>query len=98
MEGAQEYVERDPGKRNPARPVVAAQHEDAGDDRNEPDEFDPENVALKRVARLEFLPVISKADCPHHYVHGSDDGHRERTFVHSDDGSDFTHCRKPAAV
>ena len=40
MKGADDDVKRDPGDEEPAGPVAAVEHEDAGDDLQQPREMD----------------------------------------------------------
>ena len=86
MEGAQDHVVSDPGERKPARPVVAAEQIHSTDNRYETEEFDPYDVLLKQMLRNELDEVISEANRAHHYVHATDDGHGEGTFVHVGNG------------
>jgi len=91
VEGAQDHVVSDPDERKPARPIVAAEHIRSEHNRHEAEEFDPYEMVLKRMLRLELGEVISEANRTYHYVHAGDDGHGEGTLVHMDKRfSDFT--------
>ena len=81
MEHAQDHVKRDPGERQPARPIVAAEHESSTENRQEPDELDPDAVELKRISDVEIGDVVDKADCAYGYIHASEDGHGERALI-----------------
>jgi hypothetical protein len=54
-------MEGDPGQREPARPVVTAEHEHAADNRNGPHERNPNEFERKGVRRLEVGCVEGEA-------------------------------------
>jgi len=85
-------MESNPGESKPASPVVAAEHIYSTNDRDESDEFDPYDVVLKRMLRLEVFEVVGQADYTHRYVYEGDNGHGERAFVHVDKGSPISQC------
>ena len=59
VKGAQNHVEYDPGKRKPASPVVASEHECSTDNRQQLREFGPDNVLLQR---QQFTEVVGEAE------------------------------------
>src|SRR5437879_12978928 len=65
-----------------AHPVGTSEQEHATHDSDEPDKFDPYEVVLNRMSRLEVGEVISEADRTCHDVHTTDDCHGQGTFVH----------------
>ena len=82
VEDAQDYVVSDPDERQPARPIAAAEHVHATHNGDETEKFDPHDIVLKRMLRLEPGEVVSKADHTGYYVHASDDGHGEGALIH----------------
>ena len=87
VEGAQDDVIADPSECKPARPVTAAEHKRSTQNGYEAEEFDPNEVVLKRLLGVPLAEMICEANSAHHNVHASDDGHRERAWVHMDSGS-----------
>lgn len=81
VKSANDNVEPYPRECQPPRPVVTAEDEDAGQHRQEPDEFEPKD-ARKRAGGSEFGQVESEPDGAGKDVHPSDDGDRERTAAH----------------
>jgi hypothetical protein len=61
MKRAQHNVICDPGNCEPPRPVVTAQEEDATHNRQEPNQFDQEDVLFKRLSE-KVIEVVGKAD------------------------------------
>src|ERR1035438_2658732 len=85
-------MESNPGESKPASPVVAAEQIYSTNARDESDEFDPYDVVLKRMLRLEVFEVVGKADYTYSYVDEGDNGHGKRAFVHVDKGSPISQC------
>jgi len=61
MEKAENEVIRDPGHRNPPRPVAAPKHEDATNDRRDPKKQNEDHFVLKCLLRLEIAEMVNKA-------------------------------------
>jgi hypothetical protein len=83
VEAAQDDMECDPSKREPARPVAAAEHIHPTDNRYQIDERNPNDVVLKRMLRLELDEVKSEPYRTCGHIQATDHDHRERAFVHS---------------
>ena len=78
VKGAEDYMKCDPSNRDPAGPVVAAEHECAADNRHELGEFDPDTVGGRRRGLVE---VVNKTDHADTDIHAREDQNRQRTLV-----------------
>jgi len=82
VQGADGHVAGNPCHCQPARPVIAAQHERSTHHRCEPNKDDPGHVKLKRMRGPEVLHVESKPEDTRCDKHATDDSHREWTLFH----------------
>jgi hypothetical protein len=82
IEEADPHVERDPGQRQPTRPVVASQQKCPTDKGNNFSEFDQKIVHLKRMPRQDLLEVVNKTDRPDTDIDAGEHSYREGTGDH----------------
>ncbi len=62
-EGAEDDVGCNPRKRQPAGPILTAQHENSTDDGHDLGECDPEAVLLQRDDLVKMVDEAHDADC-----------------------------------
>ena len=82
VEVAEHHVEGDPYEREPAGPVVAAKHEGAADDCQDPDELHQEDIVGKWVEGFDVSGMVDEADGAGGDEDPAEDGHRDGTFGH----------------
>ena len=62
VQGAEDEVVSDPHDKKPARPVAAPKHERAAENRQKPDQANPDNVIFKGALDFELGGVVRKSD------------------------------------
>src|SRR5581483_12136297 len=82
------------GQGEPARPVVAAEHERSRDNGERADNRHAKDFELERHRRAEVARVINEADRADDDVDARDDGHRQWALVHDGVHKILAHWRK----
>ena len=85
MKSAYDHVERNPYNREPTRPVVAPQHKDSSNNRQQPDNQREHNLVRKGVSQIEFGCVRRNATDAGDYIDPAYDRYRNGTLPHACD-------------
>ena len=67
-------VVRNPNEQKPARPVASAKHEQSKEDREKPDDANPNKAIFKLTMCLEVGEVVCKSDGAGCYKQATDKG------------------------
>lgn len=62
VQGTQDDVVSEPNDKQPASPILAAENEYPANNRQNPDEANPDNVRLERTVRVELGAVIRQSN------------------------------------
>jgi hypothetical protein len=87
IKGAQDHVEGDPGKREPAGPVMALQQKYSAEKRKKLGEFDEEIAIVKGMSRQDVAEMENKTNETDQYINAGEDRYGETTLVRIHDGN-----------